>query len=217
MVSSEKIKNIFGRLAYYLIHGFLLLLISFVFWFFQISYMGIFVSSIWAIGALQMVGVTILLGLLNSTIAERMWHLNLRSDSHELLFHGLKVLVPTQLLFYLFPVIMNIITFDRIVTQAIFWELIIVLYCFTFGFIGKYVADQYQKEPIKEKERKVHLSEGTRSVCTRCGASHVYPKSSISQNNTVRCYTCGKEFGVSSTEELLKQLGESTEPTKITT
>jgi hypothetical protein len=179
--------------------------------------MGIFVSSIWAIGALQMVAVTILLGLFNSVIAERMWHLNLRSESHELLFHGLKLLVPTQLLYYLFPVIMSMISFDKIMTQVIFWESIIVLYSFIFGFIGKYVADQYQKVPIKKKERRAHLSKGTRSVCTRCGASHVYPKSEISQNNTVKCYTCGKEFCISSTEELLEQLGESNEPTEIPT
>ena len=209
MVTTERIGSYAGRLAYYIVHGFILMIISTAFWCIQVIYPNPRVLGIWAFGVPLFVLVTMILGLLNSIIEELMWHINLRRGNDVLLFQGLKILVPTQLLYYAFPVLLIMASSYDAVTRVLLWEVLILIYCIFFGIIGKTIADQYQEIPKRKRIRRYRPSKGTRSVCTRCGASHIYPEKAISQNNTVRCYTCGKEFIISSTEKLLENVEKS--------
>jgi len=209
MNAKERSGSPAGRLAYYIIHGFFLMLISHLFWGIQVNYTTPFVIGVWAIGVPLLVFVTMMLGLFNSIIEEQMWHINLRSGNDVLLFQGLKLLVPTQLLYYPFPILIIMVSSYEVVTRVILWEVLTLFYCIIFGIIGKTIADQYKEKPTRKETRKYRPTKGTRSICTRCGASHIYPESAISRNKTVICYTCGKEFGISSTEKLLDTLEKS--------
>jgi hypothetical protein len=93
--------------------------------------------------------------------------------------------------------------------------LLIFVYLLVFGTIGKTVASHYLEDAAKKYN--LHSSseqlydEGTRARCLNCGSSHKYPESVISDKGTVRCYTCGKEFYISSKSELVKQLEENSD------
>ena len=208
---AERVVSSAGRLAYYIVHGFILLVISFALWFIQVNYTTPLFLGVWAIGVPLLVGLVMMLGLINSMIDELMWHVNLRSGNDVLFFQGLKLLVSTQLLYYPFPVLIIMASSYEVETRVILWEILTLIYCIVFGIIGKTIADQYQEKLTRKTTGKYRPSKGTRSSCPRCGASHIYSENAISQNKTVICYTCGKEFGISSTKELLENLSKSNE------
>jgi len=160
-----------------------------------------------------------IMGVLQYIASKYVWNRNIVRRWIPMLGSGLGLTIILQPLyitiyFYLF----DFYTYYYAIRYILAYFLILG-YIFLFGFIGWIFSRFYEEEGVEKMKpqviRKPHFEEGTLSVCNRCGASHHYMKKDISNNGIVKCFSCGKEFMISSTDKLLERLEKSSESIEL--
>ncbi|MFW9843823.1 MAG: hypothetical protein ACFFEV_04545, partial [Candidatus Thorarchaeota archaeon] len=191
-------------------HGFTLFLLSFMLFVMQSTGYYWNFSSFLVFNAIIVIGVLMILGVANMVISEVLWSINTLGKGESWLLQGFLILIPTQFLLVPYSNILYQLSQMSTYYNFVYAGILFLVYLLIFGGIGRSVASRYQEKDSRKSEhrktsRPIEIGT-TRSACTKCGSSHEYYDKNISQNGTVKCYTCGKEFPISSTTDLLSKL-----------
>ena len=211
-VKGTQVRSQFSK---YFLHGFVLFIISYLVFLYQITpFTWRFSYFILFSVIFSFVFLTIM-GILNMVIAESVWSLDIKSNLGDWITQGFMVVLPTQILLIPFyPMINMILSLPNRIMAFLAFILLFFVYTPIFGYIGLTAARMYEEKDTYLSRRGKHQLEtfiGTRAKCTFCGESHRYPRSEISDEGIVRCSSCGHTFSIEPNEELLKKLGESKE------
>ena len=136
-------------------------------------------------------------------LAEAFWSVDSRFAANDIFYHGVNVVLPSQILLALLLVILPY--------QGPFILVIsICVSCFISGVLGVFVARKNAtKKPETELKRTVpKLSIGTRGRCPTCGESFRYTSRDTLDNGMVRCLSCHQPFIIEFNEEMEEKIGK---------
>ncbi|MBN2230527.1 MAG: hypothetical protein JW779_13145 [Candidatus Thorarchaeota archaeon] len=217
-------------LAICIIHGAVLFLISYAFYFYWNAvqnYQYIVMHPMPPVilpelpihfAILILIGFAIVVvssGVLNAIAIKRLWSIKANSNSRIWLAEGLMIQFFAQILFFPFPLIQSVIAGRELWVQILFPSLIILDYWILLGFIGKSIGGFYA-EPPPQLPKDFEIAHpapkiGTRAKCPHCGSSFRYQSNERSFDGTVKCYACKRPFYMEPIEVLLEKLGEDTD------
>lgn len=136
---------------------------------------------------------TIIIGILNSWIALRLWEINTRGYWLHQLGHGLIL----SILLGVFGLVEYIVLYFLIASYVFFFFLYIAVSFFVSliigGYIGIRVAEIFQIKPSDIDQMRVKSIKG---LCPYCNTSYFYTESSIGKEGHVICMNCSKRFQI---------------------
>jgi predicted Zn finger-like uncharacterized protein len=203
-------RNTISNLTNYFLHGLVLFVISYVVSSVQLSPYYWAWSNLLVANVIGIVWLLVIMGILNTVIAESLWSLNVRSDGANSIAQGFLITLPTQLLILPFYTVSQILASSYSLASMVSFTVLLAVYIMIFGFIGRSAAGRFVEMTSKEitaKQRAQPLM-GTRARCPNCGESLRYSNQDISDERTVRCHNCKQVFPIEPTQELLKKATE---------
>ena len=195
------------KLLRYFTHGFLFSLIIgnlapiLVIVFFPLAVLFFLLGLIILVFAL-----VVFIGWTNVKLADYLWNIKCSGSIKSYLGHGVMLII-TLILFYIPLGAWELVFLSDYPSLALASRLIaIVLYSIIDGFLARLIAEQFL-DPNEYVGGSLRHRRGTRivdygmtkpkpiqGVCPHCSASHWYDESSLAEDGSLQCKSCGERY-----------------------
>jgi len=159
---------------------------------FLTGFTGVDVSSALAILGLIALFIPLLFGYLNGELARRLWGLNPNKSITTWYGQGLLIFFMLPVfgaLYYYLIFFVTIFAMSRIADFIIFLIILVLLDAIASGYIGKYVAAEF--EGAREGAEELASVSDRHIICPHCNSPFVRQRSNMDYDGLISCPHCG--------------------------